>query len=82
MTIPLKKVAKRWIMERGLKEGYDALEDEFALASQQTEARSRAGLTQAEVGDRMGTSHRPLLGWRADARIPLDNNATEGRPPC
>ena len=56
MGIPLKKVAKRWMKEPGFKEGYDALEDEFALASQLIEARSRAGLTQAEVAEKMGTS--------------------------
>jgi transcriptional regulator with XRE-family HTH domain len=56
MGIPLKKVAKRWMKEPGFKKGYDALEDEFALASQLIEARSRAGLTQAEVAERMGTS--------------------------
>ena len=56
MGIPLKKVAKRWMKEPVFKEGYDALEDEFALASQLIEARSRAGLTQAEVAERMGTS--------------------------
>ena len=56
MAIALKKVAKRWMREPGFKEGYDALEDEFALASQLIEARSRAGLTQAEVAERMGTS--------------------------
>jgi transcriptional regulator with XRE-family HTH domain len=56
MTIPLKKVAKRWMKESGFKEGYEALEDEFALASQLIEARSRAGMTQAEVAERMGTS--------------------------
>lgn len=56
MTIPLKKVAKRWMKEPGFKAGYDALDEEFALASQLIEARSRAGLTQAEVAERMGTS--------------------------
>jgi transcriptional regulator with XRE-family HTH domain len=56
MAIPFKKVAKRWMKEPGFKAGYDALEDEFALASQLIEARSRAGLTQAEVAERMGTS--------------------------
>ena len=56
MTIPLKKVAKRWMKEPGFKEGYDTLEEEFSLASQLIEARSRAGLTQAEVAERMGTS--------------------------
>ncbi len=56
MGIPLKKVAKRWMQEPGFKEGYDALEEEFSLASQLIEARARAGLTQAEVASRMGTS--------------------------
>ena len=56
MGIPLKKVARRWMKEPGFKDGYDTLDDEFSLASQLIEARSRAGLTQAEVADRMGTS--------------------------
>lgn len=34
---------------------YDALEDEFALIAQLLDARARAGLTQAEVAERMGT---------------------------
>jgi transcriptional regulator with XRE-family HTH domain len=48
---------------RRLRDGADerrrrrsGLEDAFALASQLIEARSRAGLTQAEVAERMGTS--------------------------
>lgn len=56
MGIPLKKVAKRWMKEPGFKEGYDALDEEFSLASQLIDARARAGLTQAEVAARMGTS--------------------------
>jgi DNA-binding XRE family transcriptional regulator len=55
MGIPLKKIAKRWMKEPDFKAGYDALEDEFSLASQLIEARTRAGLTQAEVAERMGT---------------------------
>ena len=34
---------------------YDALEDEFALIAQLIEARARAGLTQAQLAERMGT---------------------------
>ena len=34
---------------------YDALEDEFALIAQLIEARGRAGLTQAQLAERMGT---------------------------
>ena len=50
MGVQLKSIAKRWMKEPGFKKGYDALEEEFSLASQLIEARSRAGLTQAEVG--------------------------------
>ncbi len=39
MGIPLKKVAKRWMKEPDFKEGYDALDEEFSLASQLIEAR-------------------------------------------
>jgi transcriptional regulator with XRE-family HTH domain len=60
MEIPLKKVAKRWMKEPGFKKGYEALEDEFSLASQLIEARARAGLTQAEVAKRMGTSQSTI----------------------
>lgn len=34
---------------------YDALADEFAMARELIAARTRAGLTQAEVAQRMGT---------------------------
>ncbi len=34
---------------------YDALADEFAMARELIAARTRAGLTQAEVAGRMGT---------------------------
>ena len=70
MTIPLKKVAKRWMKEPGFREGYDALEDEFALASQLIEARSRAGLTQAEVAERMGTSQSTVARLESGTGTP------------
>ena len=41
---------------RGFREAYDALEVEYALAHEMLSARSRAGLTQEAVADRMGTT--------------------------
>ena len=32
-SIPVSKLKKRWLKEPGFKDGYDALEPEFALAS-------------------------------------------------
>jgi hypothetical protein len=71
MGIPLKKVAKRWMQEPGFKEGYDALEEEFSLASQLIEARARAG-PHASVRSptAWGPANRPWLAWRAAAPSP------------
>jgi len=48
----LEKASKR----RGFREAYDALEVEYALAHEMLSARTRAGLTQEAVADRMGTT--------------------------
>jgi predicted transcriptional regulator len=39
-----------------IKKEYDALEEEFALASELIGARAKAKLSQAQVAKRMGTS--------------------------
>ena len=70
MGIPLKKVARRWMKERGFKKGYDALDEEFSLAHQLIEARTRAGLTQAEVADRMGTSQSTVARLESGSAKP------------
>lgn len=41
---------------KGFSDAYDALELEYAVASQMLKARSRAGLTQDVVAERMGTT--------------------------
>ena len=48
----LEKASKR----PGFSQAYDALEVEYALAHEMLTARSRAGLTQEVVADRMGTT--------------------------
>lgn len=44
------------IARKGFADAYDALELEYQVASQMLEARSRAGLTQDAVAERMGTT--------------------------
>lgn len=44
-----------WQEEPEFRQAYDALAEEFALFDELLKARSRAGLTQAEVAARMGT---------------------------
>jgi len=48
----LEKASKR----RGFREAYDALEMEYVLAHEMLSARTRAGLTQEAVAERMGTT--------------------------
>lgn len=50
--VDLKKAALR---RPGVRAEYDALEPEFALLQQMLGARTKAGLSQADVATRMGT---------------------------
>jgi ribosome-binding protein aMBF1 (putative translation factor) len=55
-TIPLSKLSDAWFKDPKFVREYDALEEEFALATALIEARGKAGLTQEEVAKRMGTT--------------------------
>ena len=47
---------KKWLKEPKYKKAYDALEEEFILASAVMDLRNRAGLTQEELARKMGTT--------------------------
>lgn len=55
-TIPVEESAKRWMQDPEFRTAYDALEEEFALASALIKARSDADMTQEEVARAMGTT--------------------------
>ena len=44
------------LKRKGFTEAYEGLEDEYALVRELLAARSRAGLTQEEVAESMGTT--------------------------
>ncbi len=56
MTKSFDKIAKKWQKDPAFQKEYEALESEFTLAHSLIEARVRAGLTQEELADKMGTS--------------------------
>ncbi|MBF0269135.1 MAG: helix-turn-helix transcriptional regulator [Alphaproteobacteria bacterium] len=56
MRTPVRKLHEEWMKDPAYRAAYDALEPEFALASELIKARSKAGMTQAEVAERMGTT--------------------------
>ena len=47
---------KKWSEDPAYRAAYGALGPEFELARALIEARSRAGLTQSELAERMGTT--------------------------
>lgn len=47
---------KKWMQDPEYRREYEKLEGEFSLTAAMIEARSRAGLTQAEVAQRMQTT--------------------------
>lgn len=51
-----EKFLARASRKKGFKEAYDALALEYQIADQMLRARSRAGLTQDAVAQRMGTT--------------------------
>lgn len=49
------EMVETWLKDPAFKAEYDALEQEYELLREMLRARKRAGLTQAEVAERMGT---------------------------
>jgi ribosome-binding protein aMBF1 (putative translation factor) len=56
MNIPFKKLKAAWMKDPAFRAEYVALKPEFALARALILARSKAGLTQAQLAKRMGTT--------------------------
>lgn len=59
MTL-ISELKEQWMKDPAFKAEYDALEDEFNLARELIEARTRAGLSQAELAQRMGTTQSAI----------------------
>jgi transcriptional regulator with XRE-family HTH domain len=56
----LKDLHKKWMKDAAYRQEYGALEGEFALAAEIAKARSRAGLSQAELARRMKTTQSTI----------------------
>lgn len=69
----MKELHKKWMRDPEYRREYDALEEEFALASAMIEARSRAGLTQEELAEKMETSQSAIARMESGRSIPSGN---------
>jgi predicted transcriptional regulator len=70
MTIPLKEFMAKSLEDPEVKLEFDALEQEFAIASELIRARARAGLSQAELAERMGTSQSAIARLESGQTLP------------
>ena len=66
----LKQVKARLLAQPEIKAEYDALANEFAIARELIAARTRAGLSQAEVAQRMGTTQSVVARLESGRRPP------------
>ena len=56
MASTLQQFKKKALAKSGVRAAYDELSEEFAFLDEVLKARTKSGLTQAEVAERMGTT--------------------------
>jgi len=57
---PVEEAAKKWRKDPEFVAAYDALDEEFSLASALIKARADAGMTQGQVAAAMGTTQAAI----------------------
>jgi predicted transcriptional regulator len=70
MTIPFEKLEAPLLANPRVKAEYDALAPEFEIAAELLRARLRAGLLQAELAARMGTSQSTIARLESGQTLP------------
>jgi predicted transcriptional regulator len=70
VTIPFEEFKARLLADPEVKAEYDALAPEFEIAAELVKARLRAGLSQAELARRMGTSQSAIARLESGQTLP------------
>ena len=65
-----KDLHSKWMKDPAYRKEYDALEEEFALAAAVAKARRRAGLSQAELAQRMKTTQSTIARLESGRGLP------------
>lgn len=66
----LKTLKREMLEDSATRNAYDAMADEFAIARELIAARARAGLSQGEVAQRMGTTQSVVARLESGKRPP------------
>ncbi|MBI1897756.1 MAG: helix-turn-helix domain-containing protein [Acidobacteria bacterium] len=66
--VRVTELHKKWMKKPKYRKAYEALEEEFVLASAVIDARNRAGLTQQELARKMGTT-QPVVARLESGRV-------------
>ena len=61
------EMVREWLQDPAFVREYDSLAQEFALFDELLRARKEAGLTQAEVAERMATQPSVVARWKLAA---------------
>lgn len=70
MTIPFDEIKAELLADPEVKREYDALAPEFEFSAELLRARLRAGLSQAELAERMGTSQSAIARLESGQTLP------------
>ena len=70
MTIAFEDFKARLLADPEVRAEYDALAPEFEIATELLRARVRAGLSQAELAARMGTSQSTIARLESGQTLP------------
>jgi ribosome-binding protein aMBF1 (putative translation factor) len=70
MTIPFKDFKARLLANPKVKAEYDELAPEFEIATELVNARTRAGLSQTELANRMGTTQSVIARLESGHSLP------------
>lgn len=66
----LAELKRTMLQSPGVRAEYEALAQEFETARELIAARSRAGITQLELAQRMGTTQSAIARLESGKRIP------------
>jgi len=70
MTIPFDEIKAELLADPEVRREYEALAPEFEFSVELLRARVRAGLSQAELAERMGTSQSAIARLESGQTLP------------